>query len=302
MKLKQAKGNTWYLEDWQLIPLYKLDQHRCILLDTGLYEQRQEIEDTLLGAGLTPVGIIGTHSHNDHSSNHHYFQQKYRIPVALSMGEAAVCCSKETLKAHFFMNSISEFMSNERVSHMLVRADRIIWPEDQEFELCGVNFGILHTPGHSVDHIAIRTPDGVLYLGDALLTGAELRAARFPYHFCFEAAVQTLERLSAQRADLFLAAHKGIYGDLGDLPEQNIRLINSRAEGILKLLDKPLSFSELSMRVCAIFRLRSSARGAVALYERNIHSYLEYLKDMGRVETLTRDGIFYYQKSESNQG
>ena len=69
MELKQALGNTWYLDDWQLIPLYKLDAHRCILLDSGLYEQRQEIEDTLQSAGLTPVGILGTHAHNDHSSN-----------------------------------------------------------------------------------------------------------------------------------------------------------------------------------------------------------------------------------------
>ena len=62
MELKQALGNTWYLDDWQLIPLYKLDAHRCILLDSGLYEQRQEIEDTLQSAGLTPVGILGTHA------------------------------------------------------------------------------------------------------------------------------------------------------------------------------------------------------------------------------------------------
>ena len=41
MELKQALGNTWYLDDWQLIPLSKLDALRCILLDSGLYEQRQ---------------------------------------------------------------------------------------------------------------------------------------------------------------------------------------------------------------------------------------------------------------------
>lgn len=295
MELKQAKGGTWYLEDWQIIPLYRTDEHHCILLDSGLYNQREEIEEALLRAGLTPIGILGTHAHNDHSSNHHYFQQKYHIPVALSMGEAALCCSPENLKSHFFMNSMEEFMSNERVNHMIVRADRIIWPEDSEFEFCGVTFGILHTPGHSVDHIAIRTPDGVLYLGDALLTGNELDSARFPYHFCFQAAISTLEQLKTERAGLFLAAHKGVYAELGDLPERNIRLINSRAEGILRLMDKPLDLSELSRRVCTIFRLRSSARGAVALYERNIHSYLEYLKDTGRVETLTKDGIFYYR-------
>jgi len=295
MELKQAKGGTWYLEDWQLIPLYCTDGHHCILLDSGLYEQRREIEETLLRAGLTPIGILGTHAHNDHSSNHHYFQQKYHIPVALPMGEAAICCSREALKSHFFMNSMSEFMANDRVSHMLVRADRIVWPEDREFELCGVKFGILRTPGHSVDHIAIRTPDNVLYLGDVLLTGDELRSARFPYHFCFQTAIQTLEALKSEQASLYLAAHKGVYQALDDLPERNIRLIESRAEGILSLIDRPLNLSELSLRVCEAFRLRSRVKGAVALYQRNIHSYLEYLRDTGRVESVPRNGIFYYQ-------
>ena len=101
MELKQAKGNTWYLEDWQLIPLYKVDAHRCILLDSGLYAQRQEIEETLALDGLTPIGILGSHDHNDHSSNHHYFQQKYHLPVALPLGEAAVCCTAENLKSLF---------------------------------------------------------------------------------------------------------------------------------------------------------------------------------------------------------
>ena len=101
--------------------------------------------------------------------------------------------------------------------------------------------------------------------------------------------------LKHEQADLFLCAHKGVYADLGDLPEQNIQLIESRAEGICRLLEQPLDFSELSRRVCTIFRLRSRAKGAVALYERNIRSYLEYLLDTGRVESLVRDGGFYYQ-------
>lgn len=295
MELKQALGNTWYLEDWQLIPLYRTDETHCILLDTGLYSQRQAIEAALAAAHLTPVGILGSHAHNDHSSNHHYFQQRYHIPVALSLGEAGLCCSLESLKSHFYMNSLGEFTANEQVSHMVVRADRVILPEEEKIQFCGVEFQIVHTPGHSVDPIAIGTPDGVLYLGDALLTGEELDNARFPYHFCFQQAMETMQKLSEVPASRYLAAHRGVYETLGDLPQRNIRLIESRAEGILKCLDCPLNLSELSLRVCEAFRLRSRERGAVALYERNIRSYLEYLLDSGQVESVVKSGIFYYR-------
>ena len=34
MKLTQVKGNTWVAEGMELIPFYKVDDARCILLDT----------------------------------------------------------------------------------------------------------------------------------------------------------------------------------------------------------------------------------------------------------------------------
>lgn len=63
MQLKHAAGNTWYLEDWQVIPLYKTSEHTCVLLDSGLRTQRDLIERTLERNGLTPVGILGSHVH-----------------------------------------------------------------------------------------------------------------------------------------------------------------------------------------------------------------------------------------------
>ena len=102
MQLKHAAGNTWYLEDWQVIPLYKTSEHTCVLLDSGLRTQRDLIERTLERNGLTPVGILGSHVHGDHSANHRYFQQKYHIPVALSAGEAGIAVSPLNLKAYYF--------------------------------------------------------------------------------------------------------------------------------------------------------------------------------------------------------
>lgn len=295
MELKQAKGNTWYLEDWQLIPLYKVDEHRCILLDVGMTDQRQAVEDCLRDAGLTPIGILCSHAHNDHSSNCRYFQQTYHIPVAMPMGEAALCCIEGNLKAYYFMNSLEEFRANDRVNQMQVRADKLIWPEDAVFSFCGVEFGIVHTPGHSPDHICVRTPDDVLYLADAILTGDGLTAAKLPFHLIFQQAIASMRLLETLPASMYLAAHRGVYDMLGTMIEDNIARIQDRAERIAALMDAPIHISELNLRVCRAFGLHSPTKGAVSLYERNVRSYLDYLKDIGRVETLTRDGIFYYQ-------
>ena len=58
MKLTQVKGSTWVIEANQLIPLYRLGEGRCVLLDTGLLEEREELEETLRGRGSPPRGAV----------------------------------------------------------------------------------------------------------------------------------------------------------------------------------------------------------------------------------------------------
>ena len=96
MKLTQVRGNTWVIEAMALIPFYKLDSRRVILLDTGLREEGEAIEQTLLKHGLEPAGILCSHVHVDHCGNNRYFQEKYGIPVALTPSEAGMCRSVTT--------------------------------------------------------------------------------------------------------------------------------------------------------------------------------------------------------------
>ena len=91
MNLIQIKGNTWVLEGVEYIPLYKLDESRCVLLDTGLLQEREELEQALGAAGLTPVGVLCSHAHVDHCANNGYLQEKYGAKVALTFPEAGMC-------------------------------------------------------------------------------------------------------------------------------------------------------------------------------------------------------------------
>ena len=75
MTLTQVKGNTWVLEGMSLIPLYKLDDRRCVLLDTGLLQEREALEGALERAGLAPVGLLCSHAPIAHAGNHEVFIQ-----------------------------------------------------------------------------------------------------------------------------------------------------------------------------------------------------------------------------------
>lgn len=41
--------------------------------------------------------------------------------------------------------------------------------DEQVFEVDGSKVKVIHTPGHTTDHIILTTPDGILFSGDCIL-------------------------------------------------------------------------------------------------------------------------------------
>lgn len=146
MDIRPIKGNTWVLEGMEWIPFYKLDERRCILLDTGLLGEREDLEQALLDHGLTPAGILCSHAHVDHGGNNRYFQEKYQIPVALTAKEAGMCAGLLNLKCYFLM--LPPGMVEREAAHLVHTPDVIVPDRDGPFTFCGAEFQILQTPGH----------------------------------------------------------------------------------------------------------------------------------------------------------
>ena len=302
MKLKKLINNTWYLDDWQIIPLYMISEHTCILLDSGLLSQREAIEQTLAKHQIRPEGIIGSHVHTDHSANHFYFQQKYQIPVILSVGEAGIASGTLNLKSYYYMFSAEQIYALDSYRSLLVNADQVIMPANTSVKLCNTEFGIIHTPGHSPDHLSISTPDRVLYLGDALLTENSLHQAKLPYFFSIKDALHTLEQLKKTEGvfDYYIVAHRGIYSSIHSLIDTCISEINQRTDTILSLIVHPMTVSEIIYAVCSHFGLLSSRFQKAAYYERNIRTYIDYLTDIGKLEAIAANGVAIYRPASRN--
>ena len=156
MELEQVKDNTWVLKSWELIPVYRLDAHKCILLDTGLVEQREELQEALTNYGLEPVGVICSHAHIDHMGNVAYLKEKYGAKLAMSLGEAGHQMSYLGLNVTSYLLPPEDLESWDAVKGTPCLADRIILPTEDHITFCGAEFDIVHTPGHTVDHICTR--------------------------------------------------------------------------------------------------------------------------------------------------
>lgn len=294
MKLSQVKGNTWVAEGRELIPFYKLDEHRCILLDTGLYSEREELERSLLDNGLTPAGILCSHAHVDHCANNAYLQQKYHIPVALTPQEAAMCQNLLTLKCYFMVFSIGQL--DLEASCMIHTPDVLVPPEDGPFDFAGARFRIIHTPGHSPGHISTITPDNVCYVADALLSH-DLLGAKLPYNLCHRQAMGIRKKLRGLGCDAYIMAHTGVCPPVHfeELIDANQQLLQERLEEILEVIDRPMSFSEIAAAVCKRYQLYTHKARRAHQFERNIQFFVEYLVDTGLVEMESRRGALYYR-------
>lgn len=293
MKLSQVKGNTWVAEGMELIPFYKLDEHRCILLDTGLSEEREELEAALLENGLTPAGVLCSHAHIDHCGNSGYFQQKYHIPAALSAPEAAICQNLLTLKCYFL--TLSPAMVEQESSCMIHTPDVLLPPQDGPFSFAGAEFTLIHTPGHSPGHVCTVTPDGVCYLADAVLSH-ELLGAKLPYNLSMAMCMRSREKLRGLPYDTYIMAHHGVCTgeELPHLLDENQTLIRTRAEEIRSLITHPMTSSQIDAAVCAYYQLFTHKPNRALRFERNICFFVEYLVDSGLLEVRCRGGVARY--------
>lgn len=299
MELTRVKGNTWVLEGVEYIPLYKLDDKRCILLDSGLLQEREELEETLSAAGLRPVGVLCSHAHVDHCANNAYLQKKYGTKVALTFPEAGMCSSLLTLKCYFL--TLSPGTVERESSCMIHTPDIYIPPTDGPFSFCGAQFRIVHTPGHSSGHVCAVTPDNVCYTADALLS-AELMGAKLPYNLSQAMAIESREKLRELDCDAYIMAHRGVCpgSEIGALIDANQDLVRRRAEEILALVDRPMTASQIDEAACVLYQLFTHKPRRSLRFERNVRFFIEYLVDTGRLDEECQNGATYYQRRENS--
>ena len=296
MKLTQVKGRTWVAEGLELIPFYRLEDGRCILLDSGYSHEGDELEQSLLDAGLTPAAILGSHAHPDHAGNHARFQSKYSLPVALSAAEAGMC--NHILSIRCYTGVGTPNTTRREMGAIPLTTDIMLPNRDGSVQLLGVEFRYVFTPGHSPGHICIITPDNVCYVGDVLFSPEQLHA-KLPY--CLDLAGDLLakERLRSLDCDLYIAAHRGIFADIGSVVDKNISLMRQRAGQILSVVDGVLPFSEIHRRACHLLDIHpKTVRRAMGL-EASLRFFVDYLVDQGQLEYCVQDEVICYKPANT---
>lgn len=299
MEIRAVKGSTFCIDTGMTyIPFYKISDEEIIMLDSGWAQgERGGIGELLENNNLRVVGIICSHSHIDHIGNNAYLKGKYNSVIAMSAHEALICSSAVNLKVYYSTQTLAEV--EKHFGHMVCETDIMISDNQEKVYVCGAKFKIIHTPGHSPQHICIITPDCVAYLGDALISYEVMAGAKFPYAYILKEDLKSKEKLYDLKCSKYIVAHRGVYDDITQLITDNINFYKYRAARVYSIINGAMTMEEIMKAAVRDFSLHINSTYKYAVTERMLNSYVAYLNETGAIELNMDDGFLKYTKSKT---
>lgn len=282
MEFRQIKGNTWAFYGSEVLPVYLMGNGKCILFDTGFPDEREKLESSLRRENLTPEAIFCSHAHIDHVGSCAYFQKKLGIPLYMSQAEGGILSSVLNMKAYRI--SVTPQEAKETIGDCVTENVTLLKKDCDCVYVDNFKILVYHTPGHSSEHLCFGTPDGVCYLGDALLSESQLDA-KLPYALDIGQSLASMKKILTYPQDVYILAHQGLCEKhfLENLVEQNINMYLRIAQNIRHCAGMGKTIDHLTMDYCGEYKLSTRKPKRIAHYQRNIRFFLEYLEDSGEI-------------------
>ena len=151
-------------------------QDGFILIDTGMHQAWEKLEEELRSNGCTPNKlklVILTHGDFDHTGNCAQLQEKYRVKIAMHQADAFMAENGTRIKLNvktLFGGGILFLLKrlHGNTTFLAFKPD-ILLAGGESLEQYGFNAKIIHIPGHTKGSIGILSADGDLFVGDTLI-------------------------------------------------------------------------------------------------------------------------------------
>lgn len=294
--LEQVKGNTWCIVlGYARIPVYKLDEHKIIMIDSGLPQSWEQLLGLLEKEKLEVVAVLTSHAHPDHVGNHRKLRERFGAEIYMSRFSAAIYDNPMNQTA--ISIGITGYRKYRKTLGNTFDADVIFDWDVKSIEVEGVTFGIEQLPGHAAEHIGIVTPDGVAYLGDTVLDEKMVKNIRLPYCTCLEPDLESLEHIMNMRYDKYILAHNAVYDDIYEIAKLNRDNLLQKADLIESLCDEYITIDGMVKKLLLQTGGELDNKRTVSGTRYNLSIFVTYLEDLDRLEVRANDGALEYIKT-----
>lgn len=292
--VSKVEGNTWCIDMPNvMIPYYRLNEHEIILFDSGC-SRKGALENWLEKHDLKVCAILNTHNHWDHVSENDALRRRYGAKIYMPEIEAAFVATPLTFK----VGCGGIYQEIEQLYRKLYfPVDETIPTENCTITICGVPIQVIQTPGHTPGHAVYITPDGVMCVGDVLMSESMLKVSKISYASSHEVDLESKKKLREYPCSAYILSHKSIETSIDHLIDENIAFVLQRAEEILRIVERPMSMEAIIRTAWQRFRLREGIYYKNLEARNMIHALVEYLTSMGKLECRYDDGVDYYART-----
>ena len=295
-ELIQVSGNSYYIQSPAKIGLVKVSDTEVCLIDSGNDKDAgKKIRRVLEEKGWTLKAIYNTHSHADHIGGNKYLQVQTGCEV-YAPGIEQYFTSAPILEPAFLYGGCPGkelrhkfLMAQGSVANPLTKAD------------LPVGWEMIELPGHSFDMVGFRTQDDVVYLADCLSSKETVDKYKIGFIYDVGAYVETLEKVKAMRAKMFVPAHAPATEEIAELAQYNIDKVYEVADKIVELCSNPIGFEQLLKELFEAYELTMTYEQH-ALVGSTVRSYLTWLKECGRITAFIEENVIVYKQNEAEVG
>ncbi len=287
-ELLQAAENTYYIQSPAKIGLVKTAESEVCLIDSGNDKDAgKKVKKILDAQGWTLKAIYNTHSHADHIGGNKYLSAQTGCKI-YAPGIERDFTEHPLMEPAFLYGGFPPKALRHKFL-MAQESDALPLTKDA----LPAGWELIPLPGHSFDMVGFRTPDQAVFLADCLSSEETLSKYQISFLVDPEAYLNTLDRVQALDAALFIPAHAEPTKDIAPLAQVNAAKVREIAEKIVDLCRTPVCFDILLKRLFEAYALDMTLEQH-ALVGSTVRSYLTWLTDSGRLQmTLSQNTLLW---------
>lgn len=292
MELSHIAGNSFYIPGKVNLGLYVNDSE-AILIDSGGDETAgRRLFRLCEKEELRLSSIINTHSNADHVGGNAFLQKKTGCQIFSTQIEGIIT-------EHPFLEPLllwSAFPFKDLTNKFLqAKPSRVTGVINHSGIVGETSLEAIPLPGHFLDMIGIRTPDGVFYIADSLFAEDVIEKYHMVVTLDVRSALQTMDKLETSDALMYVPCHADVTDNIVPLVKSNRDNLLSISEEIERICSTPSSREDILASLMAKYGLQLNVTQYV-LNLATVSAHISYLCNEGRLEYVFEEGRMFWVK------